>query len=117
WRFILRQADTPPGHLPMVYSVQQIKFEIYSYIKEFDSDFSKWYIGIASDPKAEMQQKHGVDLEKDIWLYKQAVSFPACRTIQRHFLEQLQVDGEPMLRGSEDTDCVYLYKKSERTTP
>lgn len=101
----------------MAYSVQQIKFEIYSYIKEFGADFSQWYIGVASDPKAKMRDEHGVDETADIWLYKQAMSFSACRTVLRHFVDQLKVDGDPNVRGDDDTDCVYLYKKSGRTRP
>lgn len=101
----------------MVLSVQQIKFEMFGYIKEIDSEFQDWYVGIASDPKRQMQADHCVDLEKDIWLYKQALSFTACRTIQRYFIEKLKTDGVLVLSGSEDTDCIYLYKKSERTRP
>lgn len=101
----------------MVYSVQQTKFEMLGYIKEFDPDFGAWYVGIASDPKQKLQTDHGVDLEKDIWLYKQAVSFTACKTVQRYFLDKLKTDGDLVSTGNEDTDCVYLYKKSERTKP
>jgi hypothetical protein len=103
--------------ISMVLSVQQIKFEMFSYIKEFDCRFQAWYVGIARDPKSHMQLAHGVDLEKDIWLYKQALSFAACRTVQRYFTGNLKTDGILVSSGNEDTDCVYLYKKSERTRP
>lgn len=101
----------------MVLSVQQIKFEMFGYIKEFDADFGAWYVGIASDPKRQMESAHGVDLTEDIWLYKQAQSFTACRTIQSYFVRQLKTDGELVETGDGDTDCIYLYKKSSRTTP
>jgi len=101
----------------MVLSVQQIKFEMFGYIKEFDPEFTAWYVGIASDPKSRLQAEHGVDLERDIWLYKQALSFAACRTVQRYFIEKLNTDGELVPAGSENDDCVYLYRKSERTRP
>lgn len=101
----------------MVYSVQQIKFEIFRYIKEFGSNFDDWFVGISSDPKKTMLEQHQVDEKKDIWLYRQAVSFTACRTIQKYFLEHLKTDGLPILEGNEDTDCIYLFKKSERTLP
>lgn len=101
----------------MVSSVQQIKFEMFGYIKEFDSDFRAWFVGIASDPKHVMQAEHGVDLERDIWLYRQAQSFAACRTVQRYFREKLEMDGKPASSGAEDMDCVYLFRKSERTRP
>lgn len=101
----------------MVYSVQQIKFEILSYMKEFGGDFNDWYVGIAADPKYTMFQKHSVHQENDIWLYKQALTFTACKTVQEYFLDILKTDGEAVADGNEDTDCVYLYKKSERTSP
>jgi hypothetical protein len=101
----------------MVLSIQQIKFEMFGYIKEFDCEFSAWYVGVARDPKRQMQVEHGVDLDRDIWLYKQALSFAACRTIQRYFVEKLKTDGELTLAGDEETDCIYLYRKSERTRP
>jgi hypothetical protein len=101
----------------MAYSVQQIKFEMFGYIKEFDPDFGAWYVGIASEPKHTMQEEHCVDLEKDVWLYKQAMSFAACRTVQRYFCDQLKTDGKPILSGSSDMDCVYLFLKSKRTRP
>ena len=101
----------------MIYSVQQIKYEILAYIKEFGGDFHDWYVGIASDPKNTMFETHSVDEEDDIWLYKQALTFAACKTVQTYFLEKLKTDGEAVIEGNEDTDCVYLYKKSERTRP
>ena len=101
----------------MILSVQQIKFEIYAYIKEFGADFHDWYIGVADDPKAAMLQQHGVDEKEDIWLYKQAVSFRACQTIQSYFTEKLQVQGAPLPAGDTAADCIYLYKKSARTKP
>lgn len=101
----------------MILSVQQIKFEIYAYIKEFGADFREWYIGIADDPKAAMCSLHGVDETEDIWLYKQAVSFRACQTIHRYFTEHLKVHGAPPANPDEGTNCIYLYKKSARTRP
>jgi len=101
----------------MVYSVQQVKYEILAYIKEFGGEFPDYYVGIAADPKAELFKRHKVNQKKDPWLYKQTLTFHAARTVQRYFLDQLGTDGEPVLRGNEDTDCVYVYKKSARTKP
>jgi len=101
----------------MVYSVQQIKYEILAYIKEFGGDFRDWYIGIAADPKKTLFENHSVHKDDDIWLYKQALTFAACKTVQTYFLTILKVDGLAITDGTEDTDCVYLYKKSDRTVP
>lgn len=99
------------------YSVQQIKFEILAYVKEFSTEWGDWYIGVTDDPQTALFETHGLDREKDIWLYKQAVSFAACRNVQKYFIETQQMDGELVNDGDDDTDCVYLYKKSERSTP
>ncbi len=101
----------------MIYSVQQIKFEIFQYIKEFESSFEDWYVGIASDPREQMFKIHYVDSKTDIWLYKQAISFLACKTVQKYFLENLKTDGVLVTNGGEDMDCVYLFKKSLKTSP
>lgn len=100
-----------------IYSVQQIKFDILAYVKEFGSDFRGWYVGITDDPQKALFQTHGLDRDKDIWLYKQAVSFAACRTVQKYYVEQRNMDGRLQCEGTADTDCVYLYRKSERSTP
>lgn len=101
----------------MIHSVQQMKFEMFAYIKEFGADFSQWYVGIAIDPKETLQAIHGLDLEADIWLYKQATSFKACRAVLIYFIEMLNVDGTIPSHGTKDMDCVFLYKKSARTRP
>jgi hypothetical protein len=101
----------------MIYSVQQIKFEMLSYIKEFDSKFFDWYVGISGDPKLAMRSEHGLDLDQDIWLYRQALSFTACLSVQSYFIEILQTDGRIVTSGTHEMDCVYLYKKGARTSP
>ena len=101
----------------MIFSVQQIKFEFFQYIREFSTNFDGWFVGISSDPKKDLFDKHLVDREKDIWLHKQAVSFAACKTIQKYFLENLNTDGEIILEEKESMVNVYLFKKSINTIP
>ena len=45
----------------MVYSVQQIKYEILAYMKEFGGDFSDYYVGITHDPENALFKDHKVD--------------------------------------------------------
>jgi len=101
----------------LIYSVQQIKFEIFQHIKEFGSNFQDWFVGISSDPKHDLFNRHLVDKKEDIWLHKQAVSFAACKNIQKYFLENLKTDGEVINDGKEDMNCIYLFKKSLNTNP
>lgn len=101
----------------MVYSVQQIKFELLAYIKEFGGSFDDWYVGVAADPVGTMTSEHTVDRDDDIWIYKQALTFQACRTVQQYFIDKLNTDGTPVTAGTADTDCVYMFRKSQRTKP
>jgi len=101
----------------MVFSVQQIKYEILGYIKEFDQSFGNWFVGIAEDPKKTLAETHGLDLDTDRWIYKQALSFAAAQTVQRYFLERLKTDGVAITQGDENLDCVYAYQKTRQTSP
>jgi len=101
----------------MVYSVQQIKYEILAYIKEFGGDFSDYYVGVSDDPKKTLFTVHNVNRKKDPWLYKQALTLQAAKTAQNYFINRLKVDGAQQSDLNEDTDCVYVYKKSRQTKP
>ena len=101
----------------MVFSVQQIKYELLGYIKEFDQTFENWFVGIAEDPRKTLVDIHGVALDTDRWIYKQALSFTAARTVQAYFLERLKTDGVMVTRGDENLDCGYAYYKTKHTKP
>ena len=100
----------------MIYSVQQIKFEVLAYIKEFGADFQQWFIGIASHPKQALCE-HQVDENQDIWLCKRAISHRACQTIYDYFTETLKLDGSMGELGDPDGNYIYLFRKSGRTLP
>jgi len=99
----------------MVYSVQQIKYDVLAYIKEFGGKFDDWFIGISDNPKHALSNYHQVEQEQDIWLCKQALTAHAARTVQSFFLK-LHTDGR-VESSAEEPDYVYAYKKSERTNP
>ena len=101
----------------MIYSVQQIKFDIQAYIKEFGGNFQEWCIGIASCPKRVMREVHFVDETQDIWLCKQAISHRACQTVKAYFTEKLCVEGVANAGGAEEGYCIFLFRKSSRTIP
>lgn len=64
------------------YSVQQIKFEFISYVKEFGADFPAWSVGLAEDAHAALFETHGLDEGRDIWLWKPAVSAAAAAMVR-----------------------------------
>ena len=71
----------------MVYSVQQIKYEILAYIKEFGGEFSDYYVGVSDNPKKSLFKVHNVNRKKDPWLYKQALTLQAAKTASRSLQE------------------------------
>lgn len=101
----------------MIQSVQQVKFEFLSYIKEFDSTFSNWCVGISANPKQTLFDLRGVRDAQDPWLYKQLLSHRAAQLVRTYFVENLGVVGAPIPAGDdrEDFDCVYLYKVAPHT--
>ena len=101
----------------MIASVQQIKYELLAYMKELGGTFGDYVVGIAGDPREVLSKIHHVNLQVDPWIYKQALSFSAARTVRTYFVEKLNVDGAPEGSTSDDTDCVYLYRKSVGTRP
>lgn len=70
-------------------SVQQIKFELLAYIKEFDPVFAHWIVGTSDDPKSEMARLHAIDMVDDPWIFKQALTEIAARNICKYFHEIL----------------------------
>ncbi len=101
----------------MILSVQQAKFELLAYIKEFDTTFSSWCVGLAANPKQALFDVHGVRDEQDPWLYKQLLRHSAALIVRNHFVEHLGAVGAPDSEAAdlEDIDCVFLYKIAQHT--
>lgn len=99
----------------MVFSVQQVKYEFLAYIKEFDPTFSNWCVGISDQPKSALFEQHGVQPDRDPWLYKQLLTNRAARTVYDYFVDHLKTIGAPFGGDSNDFDCVYLFKIAPHT--
>ncbi|KQO89520.1 MULTISPECIES: hypothetical protein [unclassified Methylobacterium] len=69
----------------MIYSVQQIKFEFATYVKEFGADFAGWSVGVADDARQALFRENGVDEAGDVWLWKQALT-PTAAAMVRSWL-------------------------------
>lgn len=98
----------------MVRSVQQIKYEVLAYIREFGGRYEEWVLGVADRPRERMTETHGVDLAADIWLYKQATTPRACATVLG-FFERLGVQIAGPAPDDPDWDCVYLFRLAPHT--
>lgn len=82
----MKQQEMPGAAM----SVQQIKFECISYIKEFGALAAEWTAGTCDAPHASMQAI-GVDLEQDIWLCKPALTIRAANTVANFLHQRLGV--------------------------
>lgn len=69
--------------------------------------YSKLYIGIAKDAKDRLFNGHGVDKDKDPWIYDTASSAAVAREIEKHFLDK-GFDGGPG-GGDDETKMVYCF--------
>lgn len=89
-------------------SLQQIKFECLTYIKEFGANGSEWMGGTCADPRHTLFEVHGVDEQRDIWCWKPALSPAAARAAAIFLRDRFGV--QQTARGEEGA-CVFLYKK------
>lgn len=95
-----------------VYSVQQIKFEFLSYIKEFGGA-EGWLIGVCNDPEQALFSSGIVDPQADIWLWKPALNSGAAGKVLEYFQQRFQIPGASVPATLEDAHCVFLYRKGE----
>lgn len=78
----------------------------------------KWYVGLSSDPLETIIIKHGLDEEKDQWIYRQCLSSTDAQKVLRHFVVTLGcVTDNETLSEKEHLKFVYLYKKKKHTNP
>ncbi len=90
-------------------SVQQIKFECLTYIKEFGAKGGEWIGGTCADPRHTLFEVHRVDEQRDIWCWKPALSPAAARTVAIFLRDRFGVRQQA---PGEEGACVFLYKKT-----
>jgi hypothetical protein len=91
------------------YSVQQIKFEFLSYIKEFGGKGSDWTIGLLNEE--EHQQRALSDNTKNadlIWICKPALSPNAARIVSEYFISRFGARQAPDSVAGPDKTWVHM---------
>lgn len=96
----------------MTYSVQQIKFECLSYIKEFGARMDEWTIGVADEPEHALFALCGVDPERDIWIWKPSLSANAARAVVDFMTNRYRLHPAPS-SSSSGGHCVFMYRRSD----
>ena len=91
------------------YSVQQIKFEMISYVKEFGGDFTQWSVGTAEDAPMALFQIHQVDPVHDVWLWKPALTPAAAALVVGWMTGRQKAKPAP---SDAPGPCVFIFKKA-----
>ncbi|PVX81727.1 hypothetical protein [Paraburkholderia unamae] len=94
----------------MNYSVQQIKFECFSYIKEFGARMEEWVIGVTSDPERALFNACAIDRRDDIWMWKPAQSAAAAATVVDFMTSRYRLTRAPLPAGDGPARFVILYR-------
>jgi hypothetical protein len=100
----------------MADSEDKIKSDLEAHIAKGGGGCSAWYVGIAKDPRDRLFNGHGVQQKGDWWIYRQAQSSDAARSVESHFVGSLGTDGGTG-GGDPDSRFVYAYKKNAHTRP
>ena len=94
--------------MPMILSVQQIKYELLLYIKEFGGSAGDWKIGVSDDAPHALFRENNVDEQADIWCWKPALTPAAAGTVYRYMTEQFHV---PPAEKSGVGRYVFMFRK------
>jgi len=95
----------------MVKNKQEIISDIKNYI---GSDFSNWYIGIATNPRQRLFIDHNVNEDNGRWIYREAQSSNDARDIEIYLIDKLGTKGDSG-GGDNTTKFVYAYLITSNT--
>lgn len=97
----------------MHFSVQQIKFEFLSYIKEFGGSGPDWATGLAGKAcAADIARGAGVELDRLIWICKPALSSRAAALVHDHMVARHQLRAIPNISPASDQNWVFICRES-----
>jgi len=94
--------------------VNQIISEIDAHINKRGGGYSGWYCGVAADPKQRLFNDHNVDKDKGAWIYRDATTDTAARSIEDYFLKKGCKGGDG--GGDHKSKYVYAYKITSSTS-
>ncbi|MFQ5714946.1 MAG: hypothetical protein ACE5GU_13020 [Candidatus Scalinduaceae bacterium] len=96
-----------------VKTVAQIIQEINDHIRKSGGGYSRWYVGIASDPRDRLFNDHNVNKDNDAWIIRDCGSETAARKVEKYFLDRGYDGGAG--GGDSSTRYAYAYKKNTHT--
>ncbi|WP_018699769.1 hypothetical protein [Amorphus coralli] len=95
----------------MAFSVQQIKFDLLSAIKEFGGDGSDWRIGLSDRPPAEALTSEGLEPDNYVFIGKPAATPRAAEIVLEFMTGRCRVMGQPAPVPPASHNWVYMYRE------
>lgn len=94
------------------YSVQQAKFELLLYLKEFGAKPTEWCIGTAPEARRALFEVNDVCEAGDIWVWKPTLSPAAADLVSRFLITRHQM----MPALSEKGAHVFMFRRANQKT-
>ncbi len=93
---------------------QRIYNRIVDFIRKCGSPFSKWNVGITSDPEARLFTEHNVSKKNGSWIYEDAETADTARAVEKFIIEEHGTQGGTG-GGDELSTYVYAYRITNYT--
>jgi len=90
--------------------------KISEHMKTWGGLPGDWYVGVSQNVELRLFINHGVDKEKDKWIYIPVTSDRVAGEVEAYFVNKIGTGGG-LEGGTNGANMVYAYKKSERTNP
>lgn len=95
-------------------TVTRIVDAIEAYVESFGGDWSRWYVGIASDVRDRLFSDHGVRECGDLWIYRPAPTSRIARDAEADLIRKHNAQGGTG-GGGVKTRFVYAYRTASHT--
>lgn len=92
---------------------QRVLDELWGYVSKTGHPAENWYVGIASDPKDCLFNRHGVD-RGGVWFHMDAATSENARAVEQTLLKSQPFKGGPG-GGDDSTRHVYAYVVTGKT--
>jgi hypothetical protein len=95
-------------------TLQAVANDIVAYVSSGGQPWSRWYVGIASDPRRRLFVDHNVLEQGGLWIYRDAWTEEGARTVEKFFHETYGAQGDTG-GGDSSTRFVYAYLVTNTT--